>query len=198
MKKLIQPFLRSCILCLALVLQLCEPNLSSGAEGGDYRIAPGDKIFVDVFGEKDLQKELTVSASGEITFPLLGTVKARGLTALELQNRLKEDLGKDYLVDPQVTVSIREYRKRTVSVLGQVNNPGLVELPAEEKFTILEAIARSGGFTRLARKSNIQVTRSGVPRPYRFSEDDLRKMADPEKAFILQHGDIIMVDESPL
>jgi polysaccharide export outer membrane protein len=167
-----------------------------GAEASDYRISPGDKLFIEVFGERDLQREVAVSASGEITFPLLGNVKVRGLTAVQLQEKLKDDLGRDYLVDPQVTVSLRDYRKRTVSVLGQVGQPGLVELPAEQNLSILEAIAMRGGFTRLAKKSGIQVTRQGVARPYRFSEEELKRNSDPDKAFYLKHGDVIMVEES--
>jgi polysaccharide export outer membrane protein len=167
-----------------------------GAEISDYKITGGDKLFIDVFGEKDLQREVAVSASGEISFPLLGTVKVDGLTAVQLEAKLKAELGKDYLVDPQVTVTLKDYRKRTVTVMGQVGQPGIVELPAEQKLTVLEAIAMRGGFTRLAKRSGIQVTRPGVARPYRFSEDELKRNNDPEKAFVLRQGDIIMVEES--
>ena len=79
-----------------------------------------------------------------------------------------------------------------------MGQPGMVEIPAEQKLTVLEAIAMRGGFTRLARKSGIQVTRLGVVKPFRFSEDDLKKNNDPEKAFTLQQGDIIMVEETVL
>jgi len=190
--------LRATVLGLAgLLIGLSTCSLFA-ADISDYKISPGDKIFVDVFGERELQRELAVSATGEITFPLLGTIKASGLTAVQLQNKLKQDLAKDYLVDPQVTVTLKDYRKRTVTVLGQVGRPGIVEIPAEEKLTVLQAIAMSGGFTRLARKSAIQVTRNGVARPFKFSEDELKRNNDPEKVFTLQQGDIIMVEETVL
>jgi polysaccharide export outer membrane protein len=165
------------------------------SERSDYKIAPGDKLYVDVFGEKDLQRDVDVSAKGEFTFPLLGTVKAKGLTLLELQNKLRQDLEKDFLVDPQVTVSMKGYRKRTVTILGQVGQPGLLELPGEQQLTVLEAIASRGGFARDAKKSSISVARPGVAKPFEFTEEELKKDSDPDKAFLLQNGDIITVGE---
>jgi polysaccharide export outer membrane protein len=181
---------------LAFVL-LCGADGLRAAESSDYRISSGDKLFIDVFGEKDLQRDVAVSASGDFTFPLLGTVKAQGLTALQLQEKLKESLGRDFLVDPQVMVSVRDYKKRTISVLGQVAQPGLVELHPEQNLTILEAIAMRGGFAPSASKRGIQVVRPGVAQPYRFGEDELKRTT-PDKVFILRQGDIITVQESIL
>src|SRR5438876_10978979 len=81
-----------------------------GAEG-DHKIAPLDIINIDVVGEKDLSKDnLRVSSSGTITFPFLGSVEVKGKTPAEVENLLKEQLGKDYLVNPQVIVTVKEYR----------------------------------------------------------------------------------------
>src|SRR2546422_4885689 len=114
-----------------------------GAEG-DHKIAPLDIIMIDVVGEKDLSKELRVSSSGTITFPFLGSIEVKGKTPAEVENLLKEKLGKDYLVDPQVIVTVKEYRTRTGSVIGQVNKPGVIALPAEQKVELFEAIAHAG------------------------------------------------------
>src|SRR5438876_2753151 len=71
------------------------------AAEGDHKIAPLDIINIDVVGEKDLSKEnLRVSSSGTITFPFLGNVEVKGKTPAEVENLLKEQLGKDYLVNP--------------------------------------------------------------------------------------------------
>src|SRR6266566_7844384 len=121
---------------------------------GDHKIAPLDIINIDVVGEKDLSKEnLRVSSSGTITFPFLGSIEVKGRTPAEVEDLLKDKLGKDYLVDPQVIVTVKEYRTRTVSVIGQVNKPGVIPLPAEQKVEILEAIAQAGDLTKAANKS---------------------------------------------
>ena len=162
---------------------------------GDHKIAPLDIINIDVVGEKDLSKEnLRVSSSGTITFPFLGSVEVKGKTPAEVENLLKEKLGKDYLVDPQVIITVKEYRSRTVSVIGQVNKPGVIALPAEQKLGILEAIAQAGDLAKSANKNRIEVSRKG--KTQKFTLDDLKKDTSPEKKFWLEPGDVIYVHES--
>jgi polysaccharide export outer membrane protein len=165
------------------------------ATDGDHKIAPLDIINIDVVGEKDLTKEnLRVSSSGTITFPFLGSVEVKGKTPAEVENLLKEKLGEDYLVNPQVIVTVKEYRSRTVSVIGQVNKPGIIALPAEQKLGILEAIAQAGDLAKSANKNRIEVSRNG--KTQKFTLDDLKKDTNPEKKFWLEPGDVIYVHES--
>ena len=164
-----------------------------GAEG-DHKIAPLDIIMIDVVGEKDLSKELRVSSSGTITFPFLGSIEVKGKTPAEVENLIKEKLGKDYLVDPQVIITVKEYRSRTVSVIGQVNKPGVIALPAEQKLGILEAIAQAGDLAKSANKNRIEVSRKG--KTQKFTLDDLKKDTSPDKKFWLEPGDVIYVHES--
>src|SRR6266496_1892689 len=109
-------------LFVALEGRTDENARTDEAAEGDHKIAPLDIITIDVVGEKDLSKELRVSTSGTITFPFLGSIEVKGKTPAEVENLIKEKLGKDYLVDPQVIITVKEYRSRTVSVIGQVNN----------------------------------------------------------------------------
>jgi len=161
---------------------------------GDHKIAPLDIIMIDVVGEKDLSKELRVSSSGTITFPFLGSIEVKSKTPAEVEKLIKEKLGKDYLVDPQVIITVKEYRSRTVSVIGQVNKPGVIALPAEQKMGILEAIAQAGDLTKSANKNRIEVSRKGKTQKYTL--DDLKKDTTPEKKFWLEPGDVIYVHES--
>src|SRR6266536_64024 len=138
-----------------------ENARTEDAAEGDHKIAPLDIIMIDVVGEKELSKELRVSSSGTITFPFLGSIEVKGKTPAEVENLLKEKLGKDYLVDPQVIITVKEYRSRTVSVIGQVNKPGVIALPAEQKMGILEAIAQAGDLAKTANKNRIEVSRNG-------------------------------------
>jgi len=183
--------------CGLVMFALGSPLLLPGADEvveGDHKIAPLDIINIDVVGEKDLTKELRVSSSGTITFPFLGSIEVKGKTPAEVEDLLKEKLGKDYLVDPQVIVTVKEYRSRTVSVIGQVNKPGVIALPGEQKIGILEAIASAGDLTRSANKNRIEVSRKG--KTYKFTLDDLKKESNPQKKFWLEPGDVIYIHES--
>jgi polysaccharide export outer membrane protein len=171
-----------------------ENGKSDEAAEGDHKIAPLDIIMIDVVGEKDLSKELRVSSSGTITFPFLGSIEVKSKTPAEVEKLIKEKLGKDYLVDPQVIITVKEYRSRTVSVIGQVNKPGVIALPAEQKMGILEAIAQAGDLTKAANKNRIEVSRKGKTQKYTL--DDLKKDTTPEKKFWLEPGDVIYVHES--
>jgi protein involved in polysaccharide export with SLBB domain len=162
----------------------------------DYKIAALDVLVIDVVNEKDLPKEFKVTAKGEIPFPYLGNIKVAGFTAEEIQNELKEKLEKDYLVNPQVIVQVKERVKRKINVTGQVFKQGPVEMPDDKpELTILDAIGMAGGTTRLANEGSVQVTRSGQ-KPLEFNLKKLRKETDPTKMFILQAGDSIFVPES--
>ena len=176
-------------LCIALDAR------TDDAVEGDHKIAPLDIINIDVVGEKDLSKEnLRVSSSGTITFPFLGSVEVKGKTPAEVEHLLKEKLGEDYLVNPQVIVTVKEYRSRTVSVIGQVNKPGNIALPAEQRMGILEAIAQAGDLAKSANKNRIEVSRNG--KTQKFTLDDLKKDTNPEKKFWLEPGDVVYVHES--
>jgi polysaccharide export outer membrane protein len=159
-----------------------------------YRVQPTDILIIDVVNEAQLAaKEFRVTAGGDISYPFIGAVKAGGRTPLEIQNEVKRLLETDYLVSAQVLVQVREFRKQQISVFGQVNRPGLYELPPERRMTVMEAIALAQGLTRLARSSDIQLTRQGQTEPLRFSLEDLRK---PEKVVYVEPGDVIFVPES--
>jgi len=160
----------------------------------DHRLAPLEIILVDVFGEKELSREVRVQASGKISFPLLGDVDVSGKTTSEVEKILKELLGKDYLVDPQVTVTVKDYRQRYVNMIGQVVKPGAIPLPGEEKWTILDAIGQAGGLTRVANQNRIEFSRQGHVQT--FSLNQLKKTSDPAKKIILEPGDTISVRES--
>ena len=182
-------------LFVALEGRTDENARTDDAAEGDHKIAPLDIINIDVVGEKDLSKEnLRVSSSGTITFPFLGSIEVKGKTPAEVESLLKEKLGKDYLVNPQVIVTVKEYRSRTVSVIGQVNKPGVIALPAEQKMGILEAIAQAGDLAKTANKNRIEVSRKG--KTQKFTLDDLKKDTSPEKKFWLEPGDVIYVHES--
>jgi len=172
-----------------LIMLFCFLVQSRAETVNDYLIAPLDVIQIDVYNEKDLSKEFRVSGTGSISFPLLGSVEVAGLTPQGLETKLRDLLGKDYLVTPHVMVTVKEYRKRMVTVLGDVVEPGQFDLPGEQKLDIVEAISKARGFTKLANKDKIVLTRQGAKKIISFNE------ALKKKVF-LEAGDIIFVDQS--
>lgn len=190
MKKALLPLAAASFLCLLLTGSVSFAAI----EVNDRKIAPSDIIVVEVFGEKDLCGEHRVQQSGTIKFPLLGSVDVAGKTPVQVSALLTQLLEADYLVDPQVNVMVKEYRLRTVSVIGKVNREGAIELPAEQRIDIVEAIARASGFAVNANEDRIEHTRNGKTTVYKFK--DLKKVQDPNKKIWLEPGDVIYVRES--
>lgn len=168
------------------------PGVFAQAARSDYKIAPHDIIIVDVFGEKDLSKEFRVTATGTINYYFLGEVEVAGKTTTEVRDLLTEELNRDYLVEPQVTVDVKEYRVREVFVNGEVNKPGAIALTGEQELTILGAIFRAGGLTPRGHPNKIKFTRPGE-RERNLSMDQLMK--NPKMNIPLLPGDLIEVGD---
>jgi protein involved in polysaccharide export with SLBB domain len=180
-----------------VALVMAAISASAWADGTNvtkYLISPQDILIVDVFGEKELSREFKVEANGDITYPLLGAVQVVGVTTADVEKALKDGLGKDYLVDPQVTVTVKEYRRRVITVMGEVVKPGAFDLPGEQKWTIVDAIGQAGGPTKGANKKKVQFTRNGRTQEFRL--DDLKKVNDPEKVIWLEPGDSINIPQT--
>jgi polysaccharide export outer membrane protein len=184
--------MKKTVLILSGMLLLFGGSLRSRAQvGSDYKIAPNDVIVIDVFGEKDLSREFRVSKTGTINYYFLKEVQVAGKTTTEVRQMLTEMLDKDYLVDPQVTVDVKEYRVREVFVNGQVNKPGSILLTGEQDLDILTAIGRAGGLTQRASENKIKFTRPGLIEKT-FS---LEQLKNPKNNLTLQPGDIIEVGD---
>lgn len=128
------------------------------SEKRDYRISPQDLLAVSVYQEEDLKKEARVSAEGKISFPLAGEIRVGGLTPLEAEILIRNTL-KAHLVDPQVSVEVKEYRARRIFILGEVVKPGSYDIPPDRALTVVEAIALAGGFTKYASPNRTRVVR---------------------------------------
>lgn len=122
---------------------------------GDYKIGAGDTLNIDVYDEKDLQITVRVDKSGLLTYPFLGDIQVIGLTTKEIGVVIVDGLRGDYLIKPQVTVSITHYRPFYIN--GLVNRPG--GYPFQEGLTLDKAIALSGGLASRASTSDWQITR---------------------------------------
>jgi len=117
-------------------------NPASGA-AQEYRVGSKDVLRVTVWGHDDLSRQVVVGANGMFQFPLIGDVPAAGLTPGEIEARLRDLLGKDYLVNPQVSVSMQEFRSQRVFLLGEVDKPGTYVLTGQT--TLLDVLSQAGG-----------------------------------------------------
>ena len=160
------------------------------------RIGSADVLEVVVYQEEDLKAKVTVDAKGMVSLPLLGSVQVGGSTTDEAAATIRDLYGKDYLVNPQVTVSVAERAKRRFTVMGQVNRPGVFEFPPEESVNLLQALATAGGYTRLASPSKVTLQRmeNGLPRAIRLDAQAMSR--DPNAApFQVLPDDVINVGE---
>jgi polysaccharide export outer membrane protein len=197
---------RFLLLMTALTAVLLAPLHAAEASSGnrpagprsDYVLQPGDQIQVLVFQEDELKRETRITQQYAITLPLIGEVNLRGKTVLEAKNLIRDLYAKDFLVNPQVTVNVLEYTKRFVNVIGSVNKPGAVEFPPEQGLTLLEAITRAEGFSRLADKKKVTLTRTvnGRTEKTTVNTDDI--LSGSEKDLVLTKDDVINVPEKLL
>ena len=127
------------------------------ATEGDYEVGAGDVLEINVFGNDDLSRVPTVQTNGAVTLPLLGEVQVSGLTIAEVKRKLTNLLAKDFLVNPQVEVKVKEYQSQFVSVVGEVNNPG--RKPLRGRMRLLDVLVESGGFTPSA-SGEVMITRT--------------------------------------
>lgn len=159
----------------------------------DYQIGAKDLLEISVFGLDDMNKTVRVSEGGKITLPLLGEVEVEGLTKTELEKKLSQLLEEKYLQSPQVTVFIKEYQSKRISVLGAVGKPGPYELIGRQ--TLLQLISEAGGLTENA-GDNIIVIRQlkdGTSTVFKISIDNLIVEGDASLNIPLQANDIVNI-----
>lgn len=158
-------------------------------------VGPGDVFEVSVLGEKDLPKEYRVQPDGSIDFPYLDRLTVGGLEPQQIEDLIKQQLVlKKILTSPQVTLVVKQYNSKKVSVIGSVAKPG--SLPWSEGMKLVEAISLSGGFTAIADADHVRITRIVAPGKTvtsTVSVDDITDGKMPDIA--LQAGDTIKIDQ---
>jgi polysaccharide biosynthesis/export protein len=149
------------LLLNALVLQGCVPDdhgaITSVNDNSVYRLAPGDHVRLIVFDQPALSNVYSVDATGNVSIPLAGTVKAEGKTTRQLEAAIVGRLREENLVtEAKAAVEVAIYRP--ISILGEVKAPG--RFPYAPGMTIEAAVALAGGYTIHANKENVRVTRT--------------------------------------
>jgi len=159
----------------------------------DYKIGAKDLLEISVFGLDEMNRTVRVSEDGKITLPLLGEVEVEGLTKTELEKKLSQLLEEKYLQSPQVTVFIKEYQSKRISVLGAVGKPGPYELLGRQ--TLLQLISEAGGLTEYAGDDIIVIRQlqDGTNISLKISIDDLFLKGDARLNIPLEPNDIVNI-----
>lgn len=134
-----------------------SPDAPAAQPSLEYRVGAGDVLEVTVFGNEDLSRVSTVQPAGTIALSLLGEVPVAELTVTEIKRKLATLLARDYLVNPQVEVKVREYQSQAVTVLGEVNAPG--RKPLRGRTRLIDVLVEAGGFTPRA-SGEVLISRS--------------------------------------
>ena len=162
----------------------CSAAFGQVPELSTYKLGAGDMISIRVLGEDDLRRErIRLSDAGTVSFPILGELRVKGMTVGGLEEHITKGLKGRYLVNPQVTVAIEEYRNFFVN--GMVEKPG--GYPFSPGLTVRKAISIAGGLRERASRDKMHVIRDDDPKqtPRRV---DLNTAILP--------GDILTVEES--
>ena len=133
----------------------------------------------------------SVSNEGTISFPLIGVIEVEGMTPADLERKLTELLADGYLRSPQVSVFVKELKSKSVAVLGEVRDPGSIAY--SERMTVIDAIARAGGFKEMARENAVTVTRSTADSTKRYTVPVASISKGDAENFYLRPGDVITV-----
>lgn len=157
----------------------------------DYVIGAEDMLQITVWKNDTLSRAVPVRPDGKISLPLLHDIHAAGLTAMQLRDKIATALA-EFMPNPEVSVIVTDVRSYKVSVLGEVNRPGVLQLKADT--SILEVIAMAGGFRDFASPSKIVVFRKDTyGNTHKLSFNYNRAVRGQEDILALRAGDVVVV-----
>jgi polysaccharide export outer membrane protein len=162
------------------------------ADSDQYVIGPEDILYIHVWREEALSRSVPVRMDGNISLPLIHEIKAAGITPLQLKKILTEKL-KEFIEDPNVSVTVTEANSFKVYVSGQVRTPGVYRLRSET--TLLQIIPMAGGFTDWANQKKILIIRKENGKEKRITINYRRIIdgKDLDSNIILKSGDTVIV-----
>jgi polysaccharide export outer membrane protein len=164
--------------------------VKSGARASAYVIGPLDLLMVKVWNNPNLSGMVAVAPDGMVSLPLIGEVKADGLTAAQLKETLTQRLG-EYLNNPEVDATVAKINSKRYFVYGGVLRGG--EFPLIQETTIMDALSGVGGFREFANTKKIYILRGN--QKLNFNYKDVSKGKNTEQNILLQNGDRIFVPE---
>jgi polysaccharide export outer membrane protein len=181
-------------LLILLLSLMWLPSVDGQNERASGVIGSRDSVEIRVFREDELTTRGQLSNAGSIDMPLIGAVKIAGMSTDAAARLIERELLDGYLVDPEVSVAITARVRKTVTVLGEAQRPGVFRLDPNRELTLVEAIGLAGGATRIANTKKISLKRRGEDKPRTIN---LRQITAGEmKDIALRDGDIVSIPES--
>lgn len=170
--------------CAAPPAPASTATIAPPSQDIEYTLASGDKIRVIVFGEETLTGEYVITSGGNLSFPLVGNLKATDKTVEQLQSALAAALNDGYINNPRVSIQVISFRP--FYILGEVNRPG--EYPVSTGLTLQQAVASAGGYTYRANTKRAFVKRAN---------DTAEKLVElrGQGPVIIRAGDTIRIAE---
>jgi polysaccharide export outer membrane protein len=169
------------------------PPRVPGVRDDTYIIGAEDVLSINVWKEPEMSKLVPVRPDGMISLPLLGEIKAAGLTPVQLQEQITVPL-KKLMAEPEVTVMVTEVHSLSFDIVGQVLKPGYYSLT--RRMTVLDAIAIAGGFRDFAKQKKVYVLRTeanGKQVRLPFNYKDVIKGKNPAQNIELQPRDTVVI-----
>jgi protein involved in polysaccharide export with SLBB domain len=161
----------------------------------DFILGVGDEIDIQIFREPELSGKFTLDQDGRFRHPLMGMIAVAGMSVADAEKMITGLLDADFLVNPRVIVTLTKTLKSQVVILGEVKNPGIYPVPVNERTTLLQVIALSGGFTGMASPDRVKIVRrkddGTVTIPARVS--DMLSGRGKQRDIELEPDDVIMV-----
>ena len=166
--------------------------IQAAAAPTEYLVGAGDKLDITVLGHADLNRIVEVRGDGTIDFPLIGDVPVAGKALPQINREMTRTLGKDYIVNPQLSVNIKEYGSQWVTIIGEVAKPGRQLL--KQKMRLIDLLAEAGGFTAYANRKQIEILRPEGGDLRRKMIVNLKEIEDGKIPDVtLVSGDVVMI-----
>ncbi len=191
---------KNLLFLVALLIAACSaknPDIPAefrlpSVSGQSYRIGCGDVLFVAAWKEEALTRQTSVLPDGNITFPLIGEIKAQGRTISELKQAMEEKLSA-YMPGANLSVQVLQPNSMVIYVVGKVNAPG--HYPIHENVTVMQALTMARGVNPFAEKEEIRIFRNvdGAEKIFYFNYTEVASGKNLEQNIRLERGDLIVV-----
>ncbi|MEJ5366531.1 MAG: polysaccharide biosynthesis/export family protein [Desulfosoma sp.] len=182
------------IFCSTLISGFLTPCMGTAQSvtEEDYLIAPGDTLEISIYGEPDLVRELVVRPDGKVSFPLVGDIRAAGLTTTKIKE-IVEGKVKGYIPSANASVIVSQLGSLQFYVIGRVNKPGMFNV--SKPLSVLEALALAGGTTPFAKEDRILIIRGHGKDTVKipFNLQDIKEGRRLEQNIVLERQDVIVV-----
>jgi protein involved in polysaccharide export with SLBB domain len=177
---------------MLFILLLAVDATAQEREGNAGMIGRMDSVEIRVFREEELTTRGQLSGDGSISMPLVGSVRLAGMSTDQAAKVIEAKLRDGYLVKPEVRVSIESRIRRTVTILGQAQRPGVYEIPVHRPLSLVEAIGLAGGTTRIANDKKVTVKRGD--KVFSVNLRDITRGGESDIS--LRDGDTVTIPES--